>query len=358
MSEGRTTDIVTQQLTAIHAMLSAGHRNLRIERHTLVLWGLAGGALLMLSESILTPMQIPPVEQRALAWLLLLSATIGAVSAADWRLTTRVKRQRDEAWSFIHRQIFKVWWMLMGIGALLTFATFFFGGGYMVCAAWVVLVGIGLYVHGLFSDELVEWVGALAVVIGIASLGFRLDYQATRLIAASVFGVGLPLLAAMLDRCRGGLRPVWRRAALVVVWLLAVLGLPLLAFNAGVTAVVSPAAPTLSLDAFRHGEGAVGRWVVNVPAGTIVPLQVRVTGDLFREERTLRLPLTLAARLDVGVNDGAPTGDIRLAGEQWQAGDRAVWLRIDGLKAALTAEHGPLVHANIDINLRDRPRDR
>lgn len=48
------SDSVTQQIVAIHSMLSAGHRNLRIERHTLVLWGSTGDGLLLASNSILT----------------------------------------------------------------------------------------------------------------------------------------------------------------------------------------------------------------------------------------------------------------------------------------------------------------
>ena len=42
-----------RQLDAIHAMLAAGHRNLRIERHSLLLWGIPAGLLWVLSESIL-----------------------------------------------------------------------------------------------------------------------------------------------------------------------------------------------------------------------------------------------------------------------------------------------------------------
>ena len=121
-----------QQLSAIHAMLSAGHRNLRVERHSLLLWGIPAGLLFALSESILTPAQIPDVTQRALAWLALLAAVLIATATVDWRWTRSVKETRDEAWSFIHRQVLKVWWLMMGLAALATFATFFYGGGYMI----------------------------------------------------------------------------------------------------------------------------------------------------------------------------------------------------------------------------------
>jgi hypothetical protein len=33
-----------------------------------------------------------------------------------------------------------------GIGTLFTFATFFFGGAYMLCTVWLVMIGLALYV--------------------------------------------------------------------------------------------------------------------------------------------------------------------------------------------------------------------
>ena len=114
-----------RQLDAIHTMLSTGHRNLRMERHSLMLWGIAGGLLFALSEHILTPEQFPEVQQRAIAWLLLLTVVLSVVGIADWHLTRKIKAERDEVWSFIHRQIMKVWWLIFALGALLTFAMFF-----------------------------------------------------------------------------------------------------------------------------------------------------------------------------------------------------------------------------------------
>jgi len=68
-----------RQLDAIHAMLSAGHRNLRIERHTLLLWGIPAGLLFAISELILTPSQFPDI-----------TACIGLAGAAGVR--TRLDR--------------------------------------------------------------------------------------------------------------------------------------------------------------------------------------------------------------------------------------------------------------------------
>lgn len=46
--------LATQQLDSIHSMLFAGHRNLRVERHSLILWGISCGGLILISNHILT----------------------------------------------------------------------------------------------------------------------------------------------------------------------------------------------------------------------------------------------------------------------------------------------------------------
>lgn len=55
------------QLSAIHSMLAVGHRNLRIERRSLLLWGIPAGLLFAISDHILTPEQVPAFEQCARA---------------------------------------------------------------------------------------------------------------------------------------------------------------------------------------------------------------------------------------------------------------------------------------------------
>src|SRR5512135_542171 len=109
------TQLAAQQLDAIHSMLHAGNRNLRIERHSLVLWGLSCGAVILGSNYILTREQFPVEQMRAFAWLIFLGLTVSGVATVDWHLTRRAKLVRDEAWSFIHRQVLKVMWLLMTV---------------------------------------------------------------------------------------------------------------------------------------------------------------------------------------------------------------------------------------------------
>lgn len=347
------TENAARQLGAIHTMLAAGQRNLRIERHTLVLWGLAGGLLFLFSEHILTPAQFPLVEQRATAWLLLISVVLGAVGIADWHLTRRAKASRDETWSFIHRQVLKILWLLMSVGTLLTFAMFFFGGGYMVCAAWLVLIGISLYVHGLFSEELLEWAGALVILTGIASLGFDLGYETMKWISASVFGIGLPLLAVVLDRGRS--RPAWQRAGQSTVWIVLVLLPPLLAHRYAAAATL-PDAPVVPLAAFRQQAADPAAQIVALPAGTNIPVDIELSGDLFRSTPAPTLSLTLAEPVEAMMVDGKLTGDIRFPGEPWLLARAARWISIPWMKAELTPEAGPLIRSSLVVGVAPRRR--
>lgn len=344
------SQLATQQLDSIHSMLSAGHRNLRIERHSLVLWGLSCGGLILASDRVLTAEQFPELEQRAVAWLILLALTVSGVSLLDWYLTRRAKQARNEPWSFIHRQVLKVWWLLMSVGVLLTFATFFYGGGYMIFAAWVVLAGLGLYVHGLFSEELLEWAGALTIAIGIEMLVFHLNYTALQWVAASTLGLGLPLLAVMLDR--GRKRAAWVRLLQSVGWLLCVLIPPLLAQRLA-SADVPHNAPVVSLEEFRRNPTA--RQIVRLPAGSTIPVKVEVSGDVFRPSSASVLSLALKGPIEIMMRNGQPTGDWRFPSGSWVLAREAKWISIPWIKAELTQQTGPQIRTSLVVETQHQP---
>ena len=344
----------TQQLDSIHAMLSAGHRNLCVERHSLMLWGVSGGGLILVSDHILTPEQFPILEQRAIAWLVLLALMISGVALLDWHLTRRAKQARDEAWSFIHRQVLKVWWLLMSVGVLLTFATFFYGGGYMTFAAWVVLVGLGLYVHGLFSEELLEWIGALIIAIGIAMPALRLHYATTQWVAASTLGLGLPLLSAMLDR--GRQRATRVRLAQSLGWLLCVLIPPVLVHHFTSDSVL-PDVPVVSLEEFR--KHPTTQQIVILPAGSTIPVKVEISGNLFRASNETRFPLVLNQTLEVMLSNGQLTGDWRFhdenLGTSWAKAQETLSVNIPSIKVELTPQNGPEIRSSLIVEIPPEP---
>jgi hypothetical protein len=345
--------VPAHQLDAIHAMLAAGHRNLRIERHTLLLWGIPAGLLFAVSEVILTPAQFPDLTQRALAWLALLVAVLVTIATVDWFWTRKIKATRDEAWSLIHRQVLKVLWLMMGLATLTTFAMFFYGGGYMLCAVWLVFLGISLFVHGLFSEELLEWAGLLSILIGITSLFAQLPFETMRWVAAAVFGFGLPLLALMLDRGRH--RPALFRLAQMLVWLSAVLILPV-ALEQRLHHRELPDTVAIPLADYLAGKPApAGEMAVALPAGTRIPVEIELGGDLFAGTgENPVLPLTLNQPIELLLRDGQLTGDARFPGEAWQPSHQVRWLSIPWLKADLTPERGPRVTGNLVVQLRSQ----
>lgn len=339
-----------QQLDSIHSMLSVGHRNLRVERLSLVLWGACGGGLILFSNRILTAEQFPVTEQRALAWLILLALTLSGVSLLDWHFTRRAKQARDEAWSFTHRQVFKVWWLLMSVGVLMTFATFFYGGNYMILAGWLVLTGLGLYVHGLFSEEVLEWIGALIIAIGIGMLSFRLSYHVSRWVAASTLGLGLPLLAAMLDR--GHQRTMLVRLVQSVGWLLCVLTLPLLSQRLE-NVSVPPVVPRVTLEEFS--KQPANHQIVALPAGITIPVKFDISGDVFRASSTSVLPLVLNEPIEIMMNNSQATGEWRFPGDKWSLARGTILVRIPMIKVELPPQTGPEIRTSLIVETGRQP---
>ena len=341
------THSASRQLESIHSMLHAGNRNLRIERHSLVLWGLSCGAVILSSDHILTHEQFPDEPVRAVAWLIFLALFVSCIAVVDWHLTRRAKQVREESWSFIHRQVLKVMWLLMAVGVLLTFATFFFGGGYMIYSEWVVLFGIGLYVHGLFSEELLEWVGAFMIVIGISMVAFRLNFTDLKWVAASTLGVGMLLLSFMLDQGR-------ERAARVRLlqsagWMLCVLLPPLLAHQFS-SLVVTAEAATVSYEQFQQQPGL--RQAVTLPAGLEIPVKFDVTGNMFLAREELSFPLVLNEPLQIMMDGGKPTGEIRTSGGNWIKWHDTLTIHIPKIAAEYDDQGGAGIRSSLIIKMK------
>lgn len=342
------TNPAAQQISAIHAMLSQGHRNLRMEKHSLWLWGGAGGVLFAISDQILTPEQIKDVTLRAFAWLGLLALVFGCIGILDWHLTRSVKAARDEVWSFIHRQIMKIWWLLITIGVLLTFAMFFFGGGYMVCSAWIVLVGLGLFIHGLFSDEVLEWAGGAMLIVGILALAFHFPYQTMKWIAASILSIGLPMLTLMINR-HGPLLP---KFAQLIAWLLLVLLTPLGIIRAVDMQAPDSSIPVVSLANFNTQSAKPHKQIVNLPKGTLVPVEIALAGDVFNHDQKYVLPFKLSKSVDILMVDGHPTRKVRAEDGEWLSSDSPWWISIPKIYAEILPSKGPVVTANLIVNLQ------
>ena len=67
--------------------------------------------------------------------------------------------------------------------------------------------------------------------------------------------------------------------------------------------------------------------IVTIPAGTRIPLKVRIDGDLVQDKGEFTLPLVLARPIEVVVVDGKPNGIFRGAEAAWKQRSHSLWIR-------------------------------
>ncbi|MDX9766963.1 MAG: hypothetical protein RBT51_06450 [Ectothiorhodospiraceae bacterium] len=318
------------RLRDIHAMLAAGHRCVRLERHSLLLWGLLGGALIGGTHLVINDERFPDVIEQSIALLLWLSGWLGGAAWLDAHLTRRLRRRRDETLPFAQAQITRAWWMLLSVGVLGSFAMFFYGGGAMIYALWTVLLGLGIYLFGLFSRPLVEWIGLATILIGVLGLAADLPLVHTRWLAVSCFVIGLPLAGWLAMRV--GDAGVVRRTVALLAWIAVVVGVPLSAAGL-LSGGTSPTAVVVSLESFRV---TTGEQVLRLAAGTSVPVRLDLDSPLLTATPGTELQLRLTMPLEVVLRDGLPDGRYRFGDDRWRSvDDGALRLRIDRLTPTL-----------------------
>jgi hypothetical protein len=339
---------VASQLEQIHSMLAAGHRSIRLQRHSLLLWGITGGILCLGTEHVITPERFPGHLERAVALLLFLAIMLSGVAIADFWYTRHRIEARDESMPFVQAQLTKVWWLLIGMGVLFTFATAFFGGGQMVFVSWLVLFGLGIYVHGLFSEQILEWAGVMMILLGIGALAWPASYVATQWLAASAFGLGMPLLAAMLDR--GESKSAWTRIGQSALWLAVVLPPAVFGYQWR-ESQRAPDAPTMTLESFLRQGPPQGNAIVAIPAGTRIPLKVRIHGNIVQDESEFTVPLTLARPIDVVLVDSKTNGIFRVADGAWKRRSNSLWIRDVQLRATLEPSTGPAASMSMSLTV-------
>lgn len=308
-----------ERMESIQAMLAAGRRCVELERHSLLLWGLVGGGLCGFTDQIINADTFPDNAQRAVAVFVWLAVWLGGMSWLDHRLTRTVRRARGETLPFAQAQVTRAWWMLLALGTLATFAMFFHGGGIMVYALWTVLLGLGIFVFGLFSRPLIEWIGLAAIVLGATGLAAGVPMNTARWLTASTFAIGLPfagwLTARTDDRC------IVQRILAVIAWLIAVSAPALVAARFIPAAALSlPTEPTL-----------------NLSAGAVVPLYIDMESSLIDISPTTPLPVRVTRATEIALTGGQPDGRYRFDGGRWLTIKEGIlMLRIDRVQPKIT----------------------
>ena len=301
-----------QQLQSIHAMLAAGHRSVYLDRHSLILFGGIGGLVCGLTEYLITTERFPDTSQRAIALLLWLTFWLGGMSVIDNWLTRRSRQRSDETLPFAQAQITRAWWMLLGMGTLGSFAMFFYGGGGMIYALWIVLLGLGIYLFGLFSRPLVEWIGLATILLGVSGLAAGLPYGTTHWLAASCFAIGMPLAGWLSERY--GNTGLTGRVLALLFWMTLVVVPPLLASK--VSFAQAPDAPALPLDATHLQQGEK---VLRLEPHTPIALQIDLESPILAADPQSAIQMKLSAPVEIALINGRPDGRYRIADGEWHA---------------------------------------
>lgn len=341
-----------QKIEAIHAMMATGHRSVRVEGHTLVLWGVAAAALILLVRIFFTPDIFPVDWQRILAANIVISLTLVAVGIWDYQLTKRARSARDETLSFIQQQVIKIWWLMAGLVVLINIGMNFFGGGYLFFAIMMALMGIAFYIQGLFSTQILSWVGVILIGLGLGSIVFGIVIALQEWLTICVFGMGMPLLAFLLN-WKPATQTLRRRVIMLLAWLaLVVTSSVILDYldrqfdTSGMN--------TVALSDYQQGDAQQqGMFIVSLPAGTRIPVAIHISGDMLKETNTEILPLRLAEQMDIVVHDGKPEGHYRAANGPWK--EKKYHFRIEGfeLSSSLAPDKGPAASLKFRITTGD-----
>ena len=337
------------QIEQIHRMLESGQRSVRLEKHTLILWGLIAASLIVLINSIITPERMPTHWHRVL-----LSNTIIAVVvtiAAYWDFQqTRLKREaRDESISYLQLQLTKVWWFLIGLIVLINIGVNIFGGAYLFYPILISLTGLGFYIHGLFSQQLLAWNGILVILSGLTAIILQVPFETLEWFTVVLFGIGLPAMAWLIDL------PVVQqnlkhRLFASLAWLCLITA-PTWFIHQVKNRVAIPDWPVISMQDYQEKtDTKLTGYVVQLPVATNIPLTVTFSGDAINTNKPTSVPLQLTKPLAIAINKGVADGRYRIGEGQWLKPRRKFYAKKTRLDAYISQATG--VQIELDLLLK------
>ena len=301
-----TTD-TTDQIKSIHQMLESGHKSVQLERHTLALWGISIASLILFMEYTFRP----PYDfdwipndwlERQLVIVAIVTVTMGIVIWLDTRLTAFVRKKKDHTVSFIQQRLRYIYWMIVFLFVLFGLGTIFYGGGEMVYSVGIILVGMAFFIQGLFSQQMLCWAGALIILSGILIVLFDSPLIQMSL-AASVFGIGLPLLGWMIAKDQSNIS-LQKRIAGTAVWTLTII-ISTWSLNTFFGYREKPDTPRISYEEYSHkryGKVDHKEFIVDIPTGTTIPVLVELRTNLTNFPARARMELKLAEDVQLAVD--------------------------------------------------------
>lgn len=339
-----------ERIEDIHSMLASGHRSIQLERHTLILWGLAAAFLILAVPVIFAPEYFELRWQRAVSQNIFMSVLLIAVGVVDFKLTRRVRENRNETVSFVQQQLTKVWWLMVGLIVVINLGMNFFGGGYIFFAVVLLITGVALYVQGLFSQQMLCWVGAMMIALGLSCVALKIPHREMQWIVASVFGLGFPALAWLVHNPSLQTN-IAKRSIFSVIWLALVIAPPALAYQMTKHAV-APKLASVTLQEYMNAPlaGAAETQVVRLPAGTTIPINVKISGDVLEGTTKGTIPMKLSSDLELVIENNKPEGRFRVGDGIWK--HRLYNYRIRSVKreVKLSQDSGPQVNMEMRIS--------
>ncbi len=276
--------------------------------------------MILLIPRLVSQENFPDQIQRM--WLQngVISLVLLATGVTDALWTARARQRRDETISFIQRQITKLWWLLIALVVVIDIGMNLYGGGYFFYGITLVLTGIGIYVYGLFSRQMLTWSGALQILLGLALIATSPEIHVQEWVAACAFGIGFPAFALMVDRTEQ--RGAVRELLLSMAWL----GLVLVPALTMVSLVNNHRFDTwrqLSWDSYlEEGTSAsTDSLVVTLPAGSLVPVSLQISGDLLVPvEQPQPLMMMTTKPVELALDQGRLLGMARFGEGDWRSG--------------------------------------
>lgn len=340
------------QLEAIYSMMDEGQHSVKIERHSLLIWGISAAFLILVTNWIFSRELIPVVWQRVAVHTIFISTILFLAGYWDFKLTRKLRQQRDESLSFIQLQLTKVWWFFVALIVLLNIGMSFFGGGYMFYGLTLTLIGIAFYIQGLFSTQMLKWIGIMLMVLGLGSIALNLHFLATKWLAAGVFGLGLPILAFILDK------PVMhatltKRLGLSALWFAIVIFPSMLAYQNELT--FNPEGlPERSFKEYTllSPEQAAQRQIIYFPAGSEIPVNINMRGELVEMNPHNRLAMILKKDTRIVIENGKANGHFQIDSSEWLNRISHLRTRDFKMESNVAQTSGPSVNLNFSLEIK------
>jgi len=340
----------SEQIEAIHTMMASGHRSVHMERHTLILWGFAAAGLILVGTAIFSDARFPVTWIRALASTGFFTTVLVVVAYFDFRQVQRCRDDRAESISFVQLQVTKVWWLLVGLIVLINLGMNFFGGGYMFYSLVLILMGLALYVHGLFSRQMLSLVGVMMILLGLASISLRLPFPVMEWLTVFCFGIGWPVLGLSLNLDALN-RSLVYRLLFSVLWL-GLITLPVLIIYRMGALQDNPVTQPVSLRQYMQSTPAAiaHEEVVRLAAGSTIPLKIVLSGDVLDGLNSITLPMLLSKQMDIALKQGKPDGRFRIADGRWKNFIYNYRIRNFSMTSSLERAKGPQVNLKLYVS--------